>query len=258
MSRENAARAADYVLARVRELSGPRWYQGPRPTKLPLDGLLSAEPLEYFAAHRLRGVGELEARGLVGWANDTRSAELFDREITAREIIELQAEGRRCVALLPDAPPADGLEFALHDLRHLEKFFEPAHHRVQIGFFRLFARALSRPDYLQLDQSLDETWCNERDKTLADMNGSPIFLFGVLKMKLKVAVRRSLARARGVAPPLRSALDADELAAYAPVLERFLDVLGFEGPVREAAREISTRRDRPHFGQTLLAHFAET
>ncbi len=257
MSRDDAASAADYVLSRVRELGGARWYQGERKNKLPLEDANPSEALSIVAGHRLRGVGELESRGLIGWANGARKAELCDRLLSAREVVELQAEGRRCVALLQSSAPAEGLEFALHDLRHLEKFFDPPHYRAQIGFFRMFARALSRPEYAELDRLLDPTWCDERDKTLADMNGCPIFLFAVLKMKLKVAVRRSLARSRGVEPPARNGLDDDELLAYAPVLERFLDVLGFQGVVREAAREISSRRDRPQAGLLLLAYFAE-
>jgi hypothetical protein len=248
-----AERTAEYVLARVRELARHRWYQGERAEKLTDD---CRGDLAWFAQHRLWGVGELESRGLVGWAAGTRTAELYDRVVEARELVELQAQGRRCVSLLEDAAPQEGLEFVLHDLRHLEKLFDPPNYRPQIGFFRMFARAYATGAQAELDRTLDATWSGERDRILADMNGCPIFLLAVLKMKLKVAVRRKLARERGVEPPARSRLSEDELAAYVPVLEQWLEVLGFSGDVRAAAREISTCRDRPDHGRTLLDYFA--
>jgi hypothetical protein len=240
-----AAIAAEYVLERARRSSGRRWYQGPRRPPLPFDG--DHDALRRFAEHRVCGVGELESRALVGWANGARTADLYDRELDATEIVALQADGRRCVSLL-DGP--DGLGFALHDLRHLEKFFQAEHHRAQVGFFRIIDRAL--PRCASLDADLDDAWRIERDRVLADMNGSPIFLFAVLKMKLKVAVRRRFARDHGVPPPERGPLDDRELEAYAPMLERLLDALDLPPPIRAAARSINARRDRPDHARALL------
>jgi hypothetical protein len=247
--------AAEYVVERVQELAGTRAVQGPRPEKIQVDPSSTLPAVRLIADYRLWSVGELESRGLVGWAMGRRSALLFDEPITPKHIVELQAEGLRCVSLLARIPPREGLDFALHDLRHLEKFFDPDHHRAQIGFFRSWARALGKNDSDRFDGTLDETWREDRDRVLADMNGSPIFLFAVLKMKLKVAVRRRLARERGVEPPFKNALDDEELAAYAPFLDRLLDLLELTGEVRAAAREISARRDRPELGKRLLEHW---
>jgi hypothetical protein len=245
--------AADYVLERVRAAGGHIWYQGRRAQPLPLDAQIDDPSLRLIAEHRLWQLGELEARGLVFWAAGARDAELYRRLLEPRELVELQANGRRCVALLDCE---DGLEFALHDLRHLEKFFDPAHHRAQVGFFRVIARGLAHPASEELDRALDDIWCGERDRVLADMNGSPIFLFAILKMKLKVAVRRRLAREAGVEPKANGALDDRELEAYAGFLERWLDALALEGAVRDAARAISARRDHPDNAKTLLAYFS--
>lgn len=261
MSFADAAEAADYVLERVRASGadrGPgRWYQGARRPPLPLAGAIDHPALKMIAGHRLLKLGEMEARGLVMWASGARDAVLYRRPLEPRELVELQAAGRRCVALLDGVPAPEGLEFALHDLRHLEKFFDPAHHTEQIGFFRVIARALAHPACAELDRALDETWGAERDRVLADMNGSPIFLFAILKMKLKVAVRRRVARDRGIEPPPNGALEAEELEAYAPFLELWLDALGFEGAVRIAGREISARRDGPQFARLLLEYFRD-
>ncbi len=245
----DALRVANFVLDRARQSSRVRWYQGSR--RIPLaSGLDDNSALAVIARSRIRSVGELEARALIAWSAGERSARLYDRLLSAREVVELQAAGQRCVSLIDDHP--DALHFALHDLRHLEKFFAPEHHRAQIGFFHLFARAFARGACDAFDRQLDPTWCSERDSVLADMNGSPIFLFAVLKMKLKVAARRRLARQQGREPPARGNLDAEELAAYAPLLEEFLDALALLGPLRDAARAISARRDDPEIGRAFL------
>lgn len=41
-----------------------------------------------------------------------------------------------------------------------------------------------------LERGLDDTWRAERDYVIAHMNGSAVFLFAALKMRLNMAVRR--------------------------------------------------------------------
>jgi CheY-like chemotaxis protein len=53
------------------------------------------------------------------------------------------------------APFADGLDFATHDLEHLEKFAAPAHHAGQVGFFGLMQRALAAPGWGALEAGFD-------------------------------------------------------------------------------------------------------
>jgi hypothetical protein len=235
---EDPRAVARYLVDRVTRKAGPRWLQGSRTPPIPSS---SAVPeVRLFAEHRLYKIGELESRALVGWAEGTRSAVLLDREAPVEEIVGLQAAGMRCVSLL-DTDLERGVEFALHDLRHLEKLFDPQHHRAQIGFFRLLARVIGSEPWCAFDRELDEEWIAGRDYALADMNGSPIFLFAVLKMKLKMAVRRKLARDRGEAPPARGALDADEIEAFRATFERYLEVLGVPEQLRWPARMISAR-----------------
>jgi hypothetical protein len=89
---------------------------------------------------------------------------------------------------------------------------------------------------IALDGALDDTWRAERDYVIADMNGSAVFLFAALKMKLALAVRR---RGRDAA----AALDV------------LLAAMALPDDVRAAARAVSPRRDRPAEARRLLAHF---
>jgi hypothetical protein len=177
-------------------------------------------------------------------------------------VLALQARGRRCVCLLDDAAARahgdprhpDGLAFALHDLCHLEKFVAPEHHAGQIGFFRAVERALAAPEVAAVERELDDLWRADRDYVIADMNGSAVFLLAALKMKLNMAVRRRLARARGLAP--RSGrLDAEERAAVEPTLDLLLRAMGLPDDIRDSARAVSARRDRPAEARRLLDHF---
>jgi hypothetical protein len=64
-----------------------------------------------------------------------------------------------------------------------------------------------------------------------------VFLFAALKMKLTLAVRRRLQR------------DA------APAVDVLLAAMGLPDDVRDAARAVSPRRDRPADARRLLDHF---
>jgi hypothetical protein len=178
-------------------------------------------------------------------------------------VLARQAAGRRCVSLLEDLAARawgdprhpDGLSFALHDLHHLEKFVAPEHHRGQVGFFRCMQRALAGDALAELERSFDETWRRDRDYVIADMNGSSVFLFAVLKMRLNMAVRRRLAAARGVPAPTRGPLDAEERAALAPALDTLLGAMGLPDPLREEALAVSADRRAPDHAQRLLGYF---
>jgi len=240
--RTDAETAAAFLLARVRAARGPLWDEG-RGRVAPL-APPSGPALSTFAERRVRGVPEDVVRGLFAWDRGERPVDLLFEIPPARSLLALQARGRRCICLLEDAVALahgdprhpDGLRFALHDLCHLEKFVAPEHHAGQVGFFRLVDRALATPAMTALDGALDDTWRAERDYVIADMNGSAVFLFAALKMKLKLAMRR-----RGA--PLEPALDV------------LLRGMALPDDVRDAARAVSPRRDHPTAARRLLDHF---
>src|SRR5450432_4081472 len=219
LDKSDAEATAAFLLERVRATRGALWDEG-RARVAPMEALTSPA-LRVFAERRVRGVPEDVVRGLFAWDRGCRPAELLHEIPTAREVLARQARGRRCVCLLDDEAARahgdprhpDGLPFALHDLCHLEKFVAPEHHRGQVGFFRAVARALAHPEVAALAPTFDATWNGDRDYVIADMNGSAVFLFSVLKMRLAMAVRRRLARDRGRPMPTRGGLDDDERRA---------------------------------------------
>ncbi len=248
MAREtDAETTAAFLLARVRAARGALWAEGSSRVRPPAPP--SGAALQTFAERRVRGVPEDVVRGLFAWDRGQRPVDLLFQVPPARGVLARQARGRRCVCLLDDAAALahgdprhpDGLAFALHDLCHLEKFVAPEHHAGQIGFFRAVEQALETPEMIALDRRLDETWRADRDYVIADMNGSAVFLFAALKMKLTLAEGRCLA-AGGPA-------DADQ------ALEVLLEAMRLPDDVRRAARAVSRRRDRPAAARRLLDHF---
>jgi hypothetical protein len=113
----------------------------------------------------------------------------------------------------------------------------------------------SLPAWRVVEASLDETWLEDRARLGADMNGSAVYLFVVLKMKLKMAARRALARAHGRAALVKGPLDSSELALFAELEAALYDALGFQGSLRGAARQISARRDAEEAGVAIRSHF---
>jgi len=240
----DAETTAAFLLGRVRAARGPMWDEGRG--RVPPPAPPSGPALRTFAERRVRGVPEPVVRGLFAWDRGQRPVDLLFEIPSARHLLALQARGRRCVCLVEDDAALahgdprhpDGLTFALHDLCHLEKFVAPEHHAGQVGFFRLVDRALASPAMATLERQLDDTWRADRDYVIADMNGSAVFLFAALKMKLKLAVHRLLPR-----DTFETALD---------VLLRAMDL---PDDVRDAARAVQPRRDRPVEARRLLDHF---
>jgi len=263
---DDAERTCAYVIERVRRVAGARWAQG-RHTP-PFAARAGGEAVRTVAEQRLWRVGRDCARGLVAWANGERDVELFTSVPTPAAVLEMQAEGRRCVSLLPDelavrpaygvprdAPDA-GLAFALHDVCHLEKFADAAHFAGQVGFFRALVVARRAPGWAALEGRFDDAWRADVNHVGADMNGSAIFLFAALKMKLKMAARRELARTDGRPAPTGGPLDAREQRHFDARLDELFDLLDLRGLERADARAISTKHDVPESAERLERAFA--
>lgn len=256
-----ATEVAHFLVAGVRAAHGPRWNQGPRQQPWPVAA--GADPaIAVVAQRRLCGVPEPAAHAVWAWHQGRRPVHLLKDIPSPRQVLRWQALGHRCVSILPDAivrahgdlRHPDGLSFALHDLCHLEKFVEPEHHVGQVGFFARLAHAMESDDWQALENGFDATWERDRDYVLADMNGSAIFLFAALKMKLKMAVRRHVGLARGHTVPA-GPLDPEERQVYEARRERLLELLGLAEAARDDARRVSARRTEPAAAARLLAWF---
>jgi hypothetical protein len=261
--------ACHYVAERVQRIAGKRWLQGPRKDGLPApEG--APEIVRQVAARELFGLPPAAPRALVAWAAGRRPVELRFDVPTPREVLAMQARGRRVVSLLDDtgAPAgpkasygghgaAPGLGFVVHDLCHLEKFVDPAHHLGQVGFFAALDRALSEGAFTRIEAGFDAAWIDERDHVLADMNGSAVFLYVVLRNKVKLAVRRRVAAERG--EPMRMGpLDDGEARAYDEAVEALLDAFELDEAARAAARRLDAKRaDEAALAATLVKSFED-
>jgi hypothetical protein len=261
--------ACTYVAERVRREAPRRWIQGPRRPQLdPGEG--ASELVRLFATRDIYRLPRSVSEALVAWARGRRRVGVFLSLPAPREVLSMQARGRRCVSLLDDAAvPAGpiaglprregaygsgGLAFAVHDLCHLEKFFAEEHHVEQVGFFAALEGALAHPAWATMAHGFDATWDDDCDHVLADMNGSCAFLYVVLRNKVKLAVRRRVARERGE-PCRTGALDDAETSAYADAVDALTTALGLEGDARHAALVLASRHEAETAGEPLRAFF---
>jgi hypothetical protein len=261
LTTEREEHVAEYLLERVQEQAPHTWRQAPR-TTAPSESAVPAGPhARVFREVRVLGISELAVRGL-SLIGEGFPIELSQAPFSAEGVLALQARGARCVSLLPPGVPtppphADGLAFVLHDLCHLAKFADPAHYVEQVGFFDAVERAFESETWCAIERELDADWRAARSAVVSDMNGSCVFLFVQLKMKLKMAARRNLGARRGVPARVSGVLDADELAEFERLLDPLLDAFAFPVDVRAAALATSARRDSVEAATTLATHFAE-
>jgi len=252
---DDAELAAGYLISRAEGLLKQCAHQGRR--ERPLSPRAS-RALGHLSEHRICRVPEPAVQALFAWA-DGLPVELRRDVPSPGHVLGLQARGWRCVSLLPESAAHDGaagFDFLIHDLCHLGKFTDARYHLEQVGYFHALETLLADPRWQEIEASLDATWRDDRDRLGADMNGSAVYLFAVLKMRLKMAARRAHARARGAAPPSSGGLDEAELSTFRELETVLLDALGFRGTIRDAAERISARRDAEDAATVLQAHFA--
>lgn len=258
-----AERAAAYLLAEAQRIASVRSNQGKRSAASlaalgePRVGELGPA-LRTLVERRIYRVPDAVVRALLALSAGF-PAELYEHVPEPRDVLALQARGQRCVSLLgPDTPTrpfADGFEFALHDLCHLDKFANAEHHLGQVGFFASLL-ALARCDaWIAVESSLDATFENDRDRVGADTNGSSVYLFAVLKMRLKMAARRSLARDAGVTPREGGPLTPAEEARFHALGAELYRCLELRGELARAAHVVSARRDDANAAALLAAEF---
>src|SRR5688572_17416386 len=124
-----------FLLDGARNLAGKRYLQGSWNPALSCRS--SRGLVKWFAETRVYRVPKTAARGLIGWA-ESFPVELLREVPTAESVLFLQAQGRRCVSLLPAEAAqlvgSDPFAFAVHDLCHVTKFFDPRYNAEQVGF----------------------------------------------------------------------------------------------------------------------------
>ena len=242
----DAERACAFVIDKVRASAGPLFHQGARRPPLVTQPSSAARPLRRRTTDASRvDRGGARARGM----GQRFSRRASHRGAAGQRLLALQAGGARCVSLLPDgaetAPHADASRLRFHDLCHLDKFIDPEHHRGQVGFFACLHRAVRGPRMAGFETHFDAAFPHDWQHVAADMNGSAVFFFAALKMKLKMAVRRAWPRSRGAPRPRGTADDQGERARTATSWRTCSDLLRLHGDIADAARRTSARRDDP-------------
>jgi len=255
----DAELACEFVASRIERKVGRTYRQGKR--KPPLSSRSTSSSVRLFAEERLHRVPRPAALALLTWAEGF-PVERLETIPDPLHVLELQAEGRRCVSLLSDEvctfPHEDALAFALHDLCHLTKFTDPPHYHGQVGFSATVLRAMTSDAWPDFARGFDATFVDDLHHVIADMNGSSIFLFAALKMKLKMAVRRRCERIAGAPPRQVGPLTAEENASYEGVLDEFLQLLDLDATLHDVARRVSARRDHPDAARAMLSFFSAT
>lgn len=250
-SREDAVRACAFVAAHAKEKTPHRWLQGARTPAFSCS--IDDDAVRLFAERRVRCVSDPAARALVEAAHGRRPVHVMERAPAPGDLLAMQARGERCVSLLAKDLHDDPLAFALHDLCHLEKFVDEATYAGQVGFFAALHRA-------RLDERfarLDDAWKKDFEHVACDMNGSPVFLFAALKMKLKMAARRETARARGTEPRCGGPLDEDEARTFAALQAELFEALELPERGRLAGDAVSAKRDSPPDAQWIHDYFTQ-
>lgn len=188
---------ARFLIERLRQFQPHKWQQARRAR--PLVEASFPEELSLFNEYSLFRVPDDASLGLLHWALGHYEGELSYAMVSWEDVLWAQAQGRRPVALLSQVPPeAEAvagipqyfendlpLAFALHDLRHLHKFFEPTHHAGQRAFFSALLEALGSPQWKVATEGASETFWQELRRIASDMNGAAPFL----SMAFKAAVR---------------------------------------------------------------------
>lgn len=262
-SAARAERAAAYLLQEAQRIASVRSDQGRRSAASlarlgdpRCDELGPA--LRSLVERRVYRVPDAVVRALLALRGGF-PAELYDHVPEPRAVLALQARGRRCVSLLAPETPAhpfpDGFEFALHDLCHLEKFANAEHHAGQVGFFASLLELADCSEWTAVERSLDATFASDRDRVGADTNGSSVYLFAVLKMRLKMAARRSLAREQGVRAREGGPLSTEEEARFHELGAELYRCLDLRGALERAAHVVSARRDDAAAAALLAAEF---
>jgi hypothetical protein len=260
----DAELAAAYLIAEAKRLASVKADQGRRSSAslaaLGSPTLAELGPaLRTLVERRVYRVPDAVVRALLDWTHGF-PVELLTHVPAPGVVLALQARGQRCVSLLPPdtttAPFPDGFEFALHDLCHLEKFCDKAHHLGQVGFFASLAGIEHCDAWRRAESTLDPTFIADRERVGADMNGSSVYLFAVLKMRLKMAARRSLARREGVPPRESGPLSPGESRAFDELSAELYRCLGLEGALECAAFAVSARRDDISAATLLEQEFA--
>jgi hypothetical protein len=125
------------------------------------------------------------------YSNDFKLILMFDNVPSSRDVLAMQADGKRCISLITNnidnliLNERDALSFLLHDLVHAYKMFSnDILLQGQIGFCRAMMKILKNKQGNNLIESLssqDEKFSENFDYLISDMNSHTKHLFYYFK-----------------------------------------------------------------------------
>ncbi len=131
-------------------------------------------------------------RTMLNWMSGTWQIELFFHVPSARELLILQAENKRCITLVKDEKKIDTLilnkrdplSFALHDMMHIDQYFNSKESSSgQLGFYRKCVPLYQNKKIKQKLKTHSE-FKTKFEYVTSDMNAYSIHLFKCLKHAL--------------------------------------------------------------------------
>lgn len=166
------------------KLGGSPWHSLPFSFEPNIIRRLGDQSLvEIFTNYALKSTPLSVNRAILEWSYNNYKCELMFRIPSAREVLDQQKQGRRCVTTIIDSRISkyilgerDALSFTMHDLIHADHFYHDNQcYQGQLGFYGLISSTLS---YFDLS---NEKFAAEFDYVIADMNAYAIHLLKCLK-----------------------------------------------------------------------------
>ena len=165
---------------------------------------------EIFQNFSIKTLPHFVHESIVLWSLGYRQYKIEFGMPNAIEVLKLMCNQCRCLSLFvtkeelsqtwkdnyPPYEERDSLSFAVHDVKHMEKFVEQPFFEEQIGFFIAMAKILSvthenndfiTPNYLQYDEQM----IFDVEHAISDMNACVFHVFSFLKAKWIAASERT-------------------------------------------------------------------
>lgn len=145
--------------------------------------------VDHFCSLSWRSIPLSVARSLVAWNSGQYPLILLTSIPSPEEVLEMQAQGRRCLSMLIEKEEIgtfvnegrDVLGFIVHDLIHADHFFaHPEKAQAQIHFCQKLRIVITLPE-IQKMLLQDSTFTGEFHYLMSDMNSVPLHLLKTLK-----------------------------------------------------------------------------
>ncbi|MEK2646052.1 hypothetical protein [Bdellovibrio sp. BCCA] len=198
--------------------------------------------VEHFCSMSWRSIPLSVQQSLSAWSSGRYPLRLLTTVPTPEEVLEMQAQGLRCISMLIQENEIchfveegrDVLGFIVHDLIHADHFFaDPVKAQAQIHFCQKLLVIEKLPE-IQKMLSGDITFKGEFHYLMSDMNSVPLHLLKTLKAILLGYFKRRENAAMNA--PLPPQVETEFLKLFKAIL----DPWSFPQGALEAAYRLNT------------------